>query len=47
MTSLQARHSARCIRMSFVVIVWNFKDEIFLRGEECTTREILIFSEKE
>ena len=43
MTSLHAQHSARCIRMSFVVIAWNFEDEIFLKGEEYKNREKLNF----
>ena len=35
-----------CICLSLVVLVcvWNFGDEILLRGEECTTREKFNFS---
>ena len=29
-----------------IVCVWNFGDEILLRGEECKTREKFNFSEK-
>ena len=29
-----------------LVCVWNFRDEILLRGEECKTREKFNFSEK-
>ena len=43
MTSLHAWYSARCICMSFVVIVQNFGTKLFLRMGECKTRENLNF----
>ena len=39
MTSLHAWYSARCICMSFVMIVQNFETKFFLRRGECKTRE--------